>query len=53
MSRFTKRFPEWFQLLQMSCFFIGARAGAIFRGARALPNRHIDKVVHHEFIPQN
>jgi len=38
-SRFAKRFPEQLQLLQRSCSFRGARAGAIFRGARALPNR--------------
>ena len=38
-SCFAKRFPERLQLLQRSCSFRGARAGAIFRGARALPNR--------------
>ena len=38
-SRFAKRFSERLELLQRSCSFRGARAGAIFRGARALPNR--------------
>ena len=39
MSRFAKRFPKRLQLLQRSCSFRGARARAIFRGARALPKR--------------
>jgi hypothetical protein len=38
-SCFAKRFLERLQLLQRSCSFRGVRAGAIFGGARALPNR--------------
>jgi hypothetical protein len=41
-SRFAKRFPERLQLLQRSCSFRGARAEAIFGGARALPNRPLE-----------
>jgi hypothetical protein len=38
-SRFAKRFTKRLQLLQRSYSFRGARAGAIFGGVRALPNR--------------
>jgi hypothetical protein len=39
LSRFAKRFPKRLRLHQKSRSTRGARAGAVFGGAGALPNR--------------
>jgi hypothetical protein len=39
LSRFAKRFPKRLRLHQKSRSTRGARAGAVFGGAEALPNR--------------